>query len=447
MNKVRIFGEMNMQIVNLLTSHLIRLPINLFPFYLCLAILFDCSSVQKGRFFNNQAFHFQTLRAINDVRADGAETGEILETIKHIKEGDTESWFIAWERMGNAILKKAKQYTDPKSRGYALLRAHNYLRTAEFFLDPADPKRETIYNNSTNAFYKGLTALGVKYEHIKVPYGDHYLNANYFPGPAGSENKPLIVLVGGFDSVLEELYFYIAHNAYERGYSVLTYEGPGQGEVIRKQNLPFTHEWEKPTKAVMDTFLKNHKKHNKMVLVGTSFGGYLGPRAAAFDDRFDGVVAYDVGYDFGAVAENQTPGIALWLQKHEFHNTVEFLASIKAKFSSTFAWGNKNARWTFNTKNSSETLNTFRKFSLADVADKIKQDVLILAGTNDHFIPLNQVEIFKNSLTNARSIKTIIYDEEFGGAEHCQLGASTLWQADFFEWIKRFETNNSKLNK
>lgn len=432
--------------VNLI-SNLIRLSVNSLPLCICLVILCECSSVSKGRFFDNQAFHFQTLRAINDVKADGAESGEILETIKHIKEGDTESWYLAWERTGNAVLKKAEQYTDPKSKGNALLRAHNYLRTAEFFMDPSDPKRESVYKKSTDSFYKGLNSLGVKYEHIKIPYGNYTLNANYFPGPAGSENKPLIVFVGGFDSVLEELYFVIVHNAYERGYSVLTYEGPGQGEVIRKQNLPFTHEWEKPTKAVMDTFLKNHKKHDKIVLVGMSFGGYLGPRAAAFDDRFDGVVAFDVGYDFGAVAENASPGIAIWLQKHEFHKTVEFLSSIKSKFSSTFSWGLKNARWTFNTKDSNETLNAFRKFTLEGVADKIKQDVLILAGTKDHFIPINQVETFQKSLKSARSVKTIIYDEEFGGAEHCQLGAATLWQADFFEWIKKFESNNSNLNK
>ncbi|WP_246837573.1 alpha/beta hydrolase family protein [Leptospira bouyouniensis] len=433
--------------LKMITSNLVRLFVNLFPVYLCLVFFCECSSVQRGRFFDNQAFHFQTLRAINDVKANGAETGEILETIKHIKEGDTESWRFAWERIGNAVLKKAETYSDPKSKGNALLRAHNYLRTAEFFMDPTDPNRESVYKKSTDAFYNGLNALGVQYEHIKVPYGKHYLNANYFPGPAGSENKPLIVFVGGFDSVLEELYFVIVHNAYERGYSVLTYEGPGQGEVIRKQNLPFTYEWEKPNKAVMDTFLKNHKKHDKIILVGMSFGGYLGPRAAAFDDRFDGIVAFDVGYDFGAVAENATPGIAIWLQKHEFHRTVEFLSSIKSKFSSTFSWGLKNARWTFNTKDSNETLIAFRKFTLEGVADKIKQDVLILAGTKDHFIPLNQVEKFQKNLKNAKSVQTIIYDEEFGGAEHCQLGAATLWQADFFEWIKKFEPNNTNVKK
>jgi hypothetical protein len=42
---------------------------------------------------------------------------------------------------------------------------------------------------------------------------------------------------------------------------------------------------------------------------------------------------------------------------------------------------------------------------------------------------------FENSLTQARNVTSVIYDRESGGAEHCQLGAITLWHAAFFEWL------------
>lgn len=32
------------------------------------------------------------------------------------------------------------------------------------------------------------------------------------------------------------------------------FEGPGQGGVMRVQGVHFTHEWEKPVKAVLDHF-------------------------------------------------------------------------------------------------------------------------------------------------------------------------------------------------
>jgi len=96
---------------------------------------------------------------------------------------------------------------------------------------------------------------------------------------------------------VEELYFFLAASATARGYSVLTFDGPGQGDPLRKQGLRFTHEWEKPTSAVLDAFIATHSPPNKIVLVGLSMGGYLAPRAAAFEPRVDGVVSYDILFD------------------------------------------------------------------------------------------------------------------------------------------------------
>ena len=67
------------------------------------------------------------------------------------------------------------------------------------------------------------------------------------------------------------------------------FEGPGQGGVMRLQGMHFTHEWEKPVKAVLDTF-----DLNNVTIIGISLGGYLAPRAAAFDKRITKVVAWSV---------------------------------------------------------------------------------------------------------------------------------------------------------
>ena len=82
-----------------------------------------------------------------------------------------------------------------------------------------------------------------------------------------------------------------------------------------------------------------------------------------------------------------------------------------------------------------ETAEALRAYTLQDVAQRIKGDVLIFAGEDDHFVPVAQVKQFENSLTQARSVTSVIYDRESGGAEHCQLGAITLWHADFFDWM------------
>jgi len=51
--------------------------------------------VGMGRFFADQSYHFQTLRAMNDVASDGADTAEVLQTIKRIRSGDAQGWFRA----------------------------------------------------------------------------------------------------------------------------------------------------------------------------------------------------------------------------------------------------------------------------------------------------------------------------------------------------------------
>lgn len=234
---------------------------------------------------------------------------------------------------------------------------------------------------------------------------------------------------------MEELYFVLVKGAHERGYAVLTYDGPGQGSPLRDQGLTFTSEWEKPVKAVVDTFLASHPRPDKMVLVGMSMGGYLAPRAAAFDDRFDGVVAYDVFFDMGATARRYVPGAAFWLRDHGFSAIVDLLIRVKAALSPGFAWAASNAMWTLGTKHPLDSVTEMQKYTLAGVADRIKGDVLILAGAEDHFVPIEQVAQFKTALTAARSVTTKVYDRASGGAEHCQLGAQTLWHADFFDWM------------
>jgi len=374
----------------------------------------------RGRFFADQTFHFETLRNAGYTYAQCADLGEILETTKHINEGDLDSWYTAWAATAGRVEALAERTQDRISKGEAYMRASTYQRLAEFLLAPDDAKRPKSLEKVAGWFVQGLQALGVGYEYFSAPYGNGRLRALYLPGPAGSEKKPLIMAVGGYDSLLEEKYPAIGKAALDRGYSVLIYEGPGQGEPLRKYGLKFTAEWEKPTCAVLDEFLGKHDKPAKIVLFGMSMGGYLAPRAAAFEERIDGVVAYDVCFDlhesalqaFGAAKQNPL-----------------ILRNPSA------SWAYHNALWTMGTTDLDDTLEAFSHYTLAPVADRIRQDVLILAGTDDHFIPFHQVADFETSLVNARSVTTQVFDRPSGGSEHCQCGNTSLVQAAVFDWL------------
>ena len=392
----------------------------------------------ERRYFRDQALHFQTLRTVNNICADGADTGEVLQTISNIREGNTEDWFTAWESTASRLIERAGRIHDKCSRGQALLRAHNYLRTAEFFLPPSDPKRPVAFQRNVKAFESGLDLLGVVRERTQISYEAGHLNAIFYPGPPTNlaiPAKPLLVLCGGFDSTLEELYFVLVPAAHRRGFSVLTFEGPGQGAALREQKLTFTHEWELPTAAVLNAHFVAYPCQAKTVFIGMSMGGYLAPRAAAFDSRIDAVVAFDVLFDFSAVARATVSPLVLWLHARHADALLNLLIKIKDWLSPGFAWSIANGQWVLGTASAMETMDALDRYTLAPVAKMIKADVLILAGIDDHFIPVEQAAKFASALSSARSVRTIVYDRASGGAEHCQMGAQTLWQADLFDWI------------
>ena len=399
-------------------------------------LLFGGCSAPNGitRLYEDQTYHMQALRIMSEGHAGGSEIGEVLTIIKQVPEGDDETWYLAWSNMAKRVEERAESLKNPVSRGNAFLRACNYNRAAEFFLHPEDKRRLPAFHKSRDTFIYGLKALQVEHQIIKIPYGSHTLKAIYYPGNVGSDKKPLIIINGGYDSTLEELYFFIVKAALDRGFSCLTYEGPGQGSVLREQGLRFTHEWEKPTGAVIDEFLKRYSRPEQIILIGISLGGYLAPRAAANDKRIDGVVVYNVGYDFQEAALKQAPGFIRYLYEKGYTDTVNELVKMKMKTTPGLRWGVRNGQWAMGTKNPTDLIKIFGQYNLE--AEKITCDVLITAGKKDHFIPVEQVDEFKQGLKNARSVTVRIFTEEEGGQEHCQIGALSLFHEELIE--KRF---------
>jgi pimeloyl-ACP methyl ester carboxylesterase len=144
-------------------------------------------------------------------------------------------------------------------------------------------------------------------------------------------------------------------------------------------------------------------------------GGYLASRAAAFENRVDGVVAFGVLFDLQESIKNINKEVPYG---HPFYR-----------------WSSAYSNWVFGVRGHKQFLNLSRRYNLKEVAQHITCDVLILAGENDFFIPIKQAEDFKRSLINARSINTRINTSETGGDEHCQVGYRELSYGDLFDWI------------
>lgn len=389
-----------------------------------------------GRFYVDQTYHHQVLRALNHALVGGGDVSEVLEATRGVRAGDAWGWYRAWSALGDRSLARARSLRDRTSRGYALLRAHTYYLRATFFLPAAAPARRAASERDRAAFYEGLDALGVGYERFAVPYGAHHLNAVLYPARAAPRST-LLVFCGGSDTTVEELYFFLVPAALARGYSVLTFEGPGQGSVLRDQGLTMTPAWERPTGAVLDAYLAGHTRPDKVVMIGLSLGGYLAARAAAFEARIDGVVSYDVFFDGREVGRRVFPPPARLAIDAGLGRVVDALAPLAARFDPAIASGLVIGGTLLGQRTATGTADALARYRLDEVAPRIRQDVLAFAGDDDQFVPASQLARYRAALRNARSVTTHRYDRASGGAEHSQLGAATLWQADLFEWLLR----------
>ena len=104
---------------------------------------------------------------------------------------------------------------------------------------------------------------------MEIPYEETTLPGYFYKveldddsnnSKSSSKPRPSLIAHGGFDSTLEELYISAALLRMERGYNCLTFEGPGQGGLIRKQKIPFRYDWEKVVTPVVDYALTNKPK-------------------------------------------------------------------------------------------------------------------------------------------------------------------------------------------
>lgn len=70
----------------------------------------------------------------------------------------------------------------------------------------------------------------------------------------------------------------------------------------------------------------------------------------------------------------------------------------------------------------------------------VDQDVLILTGAEDHFIPLKMHDMQVKALMNARSITSRVFTREEQAQNHCQVGNTGLALSVMAEWLEEKQT-------
>lgn len=70
-------------------------------------------------------------------------------------------------------------------------------------------------------------------------------------------------------------------------------------------------------------------------------------------------------------------------------------------------------------------------------SERVKQDVLILTGAEDHFIPFKMHKKQVAALTGARSVTERIFTREEHGQNHCQVGNIGLALQVMADWLHK----------
>jgi dienelactone hydrolase len=386
-------------------------------------------------FDTDEAFSFETLRAVGYAPYGGADIGEVMATAARITPGDPESWYREWLALADRIATIAdKSAADghAASASSAYLRASNYYRTAEFFLrdDPANDPRVADTSARAIEAFRAAPEIQAQWTRVAIPYEGIELEG-YYLNSSGDQPGRTLLAHGGYDSTVEELFFTVGEAARRRGWNCLIFEGPGQGSALRVDKLPFRHDWEAVVTPVVDFALNlRGVDPERIALLGMSMGGYLAPRAAAFEHRIAACIAYD-GVLSMAAAFNQTAALP-GSDPAQSVAALDNLISRRAELPSSPRWAISNALWVFDGGTAQELLDGVKDYDLTDFAGQISCPTLVCEAENDHFFS-GQPQMLYDALHCPKTLLAFTAAE--GAEEHCHVGALTLFHQRMFDWL------------
>lgn len=316
----------------------------------------------KRHFFKNFEMDFESQRLLWYCPSGGSDFAEVAATTEKIKDGNYESWYQTWNDFAKKLVQRGDYFTTAQVRGNVYLRASRYYQASEFFLHPSDPRKLSAYNQSISLFYKGLKEQKILFEEHQILFQSILLRTLYFP--TQKTKKGTVYLCGGFDALLEELYFTSGKYLNENGYDVILYEGPGQSHVIRYEQQPFEKEWHLVVQAVQRFYSSNFSLHPKKIGIGVSLGGLLMSRAASLDkELFDKVVLYNY---FPSMLDSFKKSIPKFLHKYlltGFPDTLERIVSYYIAHQKFLNWQVEHAKWVFGAESLNDLLHISASFS------------------------------------------------------------------------------------
>ncbi|KAI2733054.1 hypothetical protein CBS147332_69 [Penicillium roqueforti] len=370
------------------------------------------------RFFKSDFFNFEFIRILSAAPYGGAEIGECLVAASDIANDNPESWHRAWLAQANkarALGDEAMRTGDRVSARRAFLRASNYYRASGYMFHDApntpDLRVLPLALKVIETFAQALPLGNGPAFAVSIPFEPYPLPGYLYLPPASKrlkESVPLLISLGGADSIQEELYYVYAASGPNLGYAVLTFEGPGQGIMLRRDKTAMRPDWELVVGRVLDFLERFVEEYPELELnlshvavAGASMGGYYALRAAA-DPRIHACVSIDPFYDMWDFVRNHISPMLLDGWNNGWIPTQLINSMMAMAMASSFQarWEIGLAIWFFGVKTPTDTLVEMMKFTLrrpdgSSRLDDVKCPVLVSGATQSLYLePEETLRVF-----------------------------------------------------
>lgn len=355
---------------------------------------------------------YQFRRGLGETQEGGGAVSEVFLAASRMVPGDLESWHREWRRIADANRDRAAREADAGHVRTAMncwLRAADYYRQAEFHLQSADPRRLPTFEameGCSRAFLRHLNPPG---EAVDIPYEPGVPLCAYFVrAPFPGDRLPVLICMGGLDSIKDEMWFMQARGCLQRGISVLMVDLPGQGGTLRRHGRSNRHDTEVPVGACVDWLLARPDVDPARIAVcGSSLGGYYAARAACYEPRLAACISHG----------------AIW-SVHEM-------------------WGGKDdgfglaehVRWVFGAPTMAAAMEKARAFTLEGHLHRMRCPYLILHGGHDVLTVSAATQVYEEARRRGVDATLRLTSPEETGAEHCQHDNPTIGQEILSDWL------------
>lgn len=232
------------------------------------------------------------MSALSGGPSGGLDIGQAFHVASRIIDGDADSWVRAFADYGQLQDEQAETWARRgwrQAAGEARLKAFAAFRAAWQFAAPGGEAFVAAYRRHQRAFVQAMGELELPATFFQVPWEGTTLPGLFLRNARA--DAPVLLLIGGADTCLEDLFLSYGRALWLRGYSVAIADLPGQG-ITSLEGLHWPLAPERPIAAVIDTLIARFSAEpGRLALLGLSLGGYFATRAAQFEPRLAAVVA------------------------------------------------------------------------------------------------------------------------------------------------------------